>query len=138
MWLICALFPARLAMIGQSIVGTCHQRPARARIVDTPATRSLGALPTASGGITRFAYARGKEAGIDLAPLLKKAGLTDRQIEDRNARFEVRRQIEFLNLVADAVGDEFLGFELGQLPDLRELGLLYYVAASSVTLGEAL
>jgi len=44
----------------------------------------------------------------------------------------------FLNLVADAVGDELLGFHLAQDFDLREIGMLYYVMASSDTLGDAL
>jgi AraC-like DNA-binding protein len=69
---------------------------------------------------------------------LKKAGLTDHQVKDRGARLPVQHQIQFLNLVADALEDEFLGFHLAQLPDLRELGLLFYVAASSETLGDAL
>jgi AraC-like DNA-binding protein len=69
---------------------------------------------------------------------LKKAGLTDQWIKDRGARLPVHRQIAFLNLVANALQDEFLGFHLAQLPDLRELGLLFYAAASSETLGDAL
>jgi AraC-like DNA-binding protein len=36
------------------------------------------------------------------------------------------------------LGDRFLGFHLAQSPDLRGLGLLFYIAASSDTLGEAL
>ena len=32
-------------------------------------------LPSANGGVTRLASLRTKEAGIDPAPLLKKAGL---------------------------------------------------------------
>jgi AraC-like DNA-binding protein len=71
-------------------------------------------------------------------PLLKKAGLTDHQVKDHGARLPVQRQIQFLNLVADALQDEFLGFHLAQLPDLREFGLLFYVAASSEKLGDAL
>ncbi len=135
-------FGARLAMICQSVVGTCHLGAEgverETQIVRHLDPKCLGALPTASGGITRLAYARGREAGIELGPLLKKSGLTAREIEDGKARLEVKRQIEFLNLVADAVGDEFLGFRLAQLPDLRELGFLYYVAASSQTLGDVL
>ena len=34
--------------------------------------------------------------------------------------------------------DDYLGFRLAQGPDLRELGFLYYVAASSEMLGDAL
>jgi AraC-like DNA-binding protein len=109
-----------------------------AKIVRHVDTKTLGALPTAAGGIARLAYARARRAGIELKPLLKKAGLTDHQVKDRGARIPVQHQIQFLNLVADALQDEFLGFHLAQLPDLRELGLLFYVAASSETLGDAL
>ena len=101
-------------------------------------TKRLGALPTAGGGIARLAYARARRAGIELKPLLKKAGLTDQRIKDRGSRLPVQHQIQFLNLAANALHDEFLGFHLAQLADLRELGLLFYVAASSETLGDAL
>jgi AraC-like DNA-binding protein len=98
----------------------------------------LGALPTATGAIARLAYARARRSGIELKPLLEKARLTEQLIEDRGARLTVRDQIRFLNLVANSLPDEFLGFHLAQSPDLRELGLLFYVAASSVSLGDAL
>ncbi len=102
-------------------------------------TKRFGTVPTATGGIARHAYACARRAGIELEPLLKKAGLTHRQIKDRGARLTVRHQIQFLNLAANALRDDFLGFHLAQqLPDLRELGLLFYAAASSETLGDAL
>lgn len=101
-------------------------------------TQRLGALPTTIGKITRLAYARAQAAGIEPGPLLKKAGLTEQQVEDLGVRLSVQRQISFLNLTASALQDEFLGFHLAQPPDLRELGLLYYVPASSQVLGEAL
>jgi len=101
-------------------------------------TRRLGALPTAIGTITRLACARVQAAGIELEPLLRKAELTKQQIEDLGTRLNVQQQIRFLNLAANALQDEFLGFHLAQPPDLRELGLLYYVPASSETIGEAL
>jgi AraC-like DNA-binding protein len=111
---------------------------ARAKIGHGRVAKRLGALPTATGGITRFAHARARAAGIALAPLLKKAGLSGQEIADRGARIAVHRQIRFLDLVADAVGDALFGFHLAHAPDLRELGLIYYVAASSENLGEAL
>jgi AraC-like DNA-binding protein len=112
---------------------------AGAKIVKDVNTKRFGTLPTAMGGITRHAYARARRAGIELEPLLKKAGMTRRQIQDRGARLTVRHQIQFLNLVANALSDDFLGFHLAQqLPDLRELGLLFYAAASSEKLGDAL
>jgi AraC-like DNA-binding protein len=101
-------------------------------------TKRFGTLPTATGGIARLAYARARRAGIELKPLLQKAGLTDQQLKDSGARLAVRDQIRFLNVAAIALGDDSLGFHLAQLPDLRELGLMFYVAASSESLGDAL
>ena len=98
----------------------------------------FSSLPTASGGITRAAYARAVEAGLDVRPLLKASGLTVRQAENPHFRIPVKNQIKFLNLVANALSDDFLGVHLAESIDLRELGLLYYVLASSKTLGDAL
>jgi AraC-like DNA-binding protein len=94
--------------------------------------------PTAGGGIVRLAMARVTATGVDPEPLLRKAGLTLAQVLDRDARIGVRHQIQLLDLVAGAVGDDRLGFHLAERFDLREIGLLYYVLASSMTLGEAL
>ena len=98
----------------------------------------LGSIPTARGGIARAAYARAADAGLDVKPLLKKAGLTHRQIKDCDYRITVRTQIDFLNRAAEALREEFFGFSLAERLELRELGLVYYVMASSATLGEAL
>jgi AraC-like DNA-binding protein len=98
----------------------------------------FSSLPTANGGITRAAYARALEAGLNVASLLKAASLTVRQAENPHFRIPVKNQIKFLNLVANALPDEFLGAHLAESVDLRELGLLYYVLASSKTLGDAL
>jgi AraC-like DNA-binding protein len=95
-------------------------------------------LPSSSGGFSRLAYARGRAAGIRLRPLLKKAGLSIEQMENPQLRLSVRSQIEFINAAASALSDDFLGFHLAQVPDLREIGLLYYVLASSETLVDAL
>ena len=95
-------------------------------------------LPNATGGLTRIAYARMKTAGLSPEPTLTAAGLTLDQIRDPQVRLNVRDQIKFLNLAAVVLGDEFLGFHLAQEADLRELGLLYYVLASSERLTDAL
>lgn len=95
-------------------------------------------LPSAAGILARLAYARVKAAGIQPGPLLRASNLNTQQMEDPAIRLRVRDQIKFLNLVADALNDEFLGFHLAQVPDLRQMGLLYYVVASSETLIEAL
>lgn len=106
--------------------------------MDQPVNRRIGAIPTATGGIARLAYTRMKQAGILTEPLLKKAKLTVQQMLDPGTRLSVYRQIHFLNLAASALRDEFLGFHLAKLFDLRQLGLLYYVPASSQILGDAL
>jgi len=104
----------------------------------SPDAQHFGSLPSATGGIARLAYAKLKEAGVELEPLLMKAGLTLHQIEDSAARVRVRDQISFLNLAASVLQDNLLGFHLAQPPDLREFGFLYYVLASSEVLSEAL
>jgi AraC-like DNA-binding protein len=101
-------------------------------------TKRFGALPSAIGVIARLAYARAKEAGADTDLLLKNAGITRAQIEDPAIRLNVRDQIRFLNLAADALQDDLLGYHLARSSELREMGLLYYVAASSDTLSHAL
>jgi AraC-like DNA-binding protein len=113
-------------------------RAADGEAMHSPDVRHLGALPSATGGIARLAFAKLKETGAELEPLLKKAGLTLREIEDPEVRLRVRDQIHFLNLAAGVLPDNLLGFHLAQSPDLRELGLLYYVLASSEMLSEAL
>jgi AraC-like DNA-binding protein len=135
---ICGNAYACLAILCQGVVAAGQPPPSSTRIVNDVDAKRLGTLPTATGGIARLAYERARQAGIELKPLLKKAGLTDQQITDRGVRLAVHHQIHFLNVTANALGDEFLGFHLAQLPDLRELGLLFYVAASSETLCDAL
>ena len=100
--------------------------------------KRFGALPSATGTVTRLACAQAKAAGVDIAPLLQKAGITQEQIDDASVRLDARDQIHFVNMAASALQDDFLGFHIAQLADLRELGLLYYDAASSETLGQAL
>ena len=95
-------------------------------------------LPSAGGLGTRLAYARAKAAGVALDPILNKAGLTRQQVEDPASRIKVHDQIRFVDLVAEALNDDLLGFHLAQAVDLREIGLFYYVLASSQTFLEAL
>ena len=102
------------------------------------AAERLGTLPNAAGTITRLAYSQAKASGIATQYLLTKASLTLTQINNTSLRLRVRDQIKFLHLVALALQDEWFGFHLAQRPDLREFGFLYYVSASSETLGRAL
>jgi AraC-like DNA-binding protein len=98
----------------------------------------LGSLPTASGGVARAAYAAAKKARLDVRALLKNSDLTMLQAEKPDIRIPVKSQIKFLNEVATALPDDLLGVHLAQSVDLRELGLLYYLVASSESLWDAL
>ena len=69
---------------------------------------------------------------------MARAGVTQEQIEDDSVRLTVESQIKFIELVAHALQDDFVGFHIAQSFDLREIGLLYYVPASSATLSDAL
>ena len=98
----------------------------------------MASLVTANGGIARAAYARALSAGLGVGALLKNAGLTQAQIKKPDVRISVRSQVKFLNELAAHLNDEFLGIHLAQSIDLRELGLIYYVLASSADLQNAL
>ena len=93
--------------------------------------------PSAAGLLSRLACLRALSAGIDVAPLMVKAAVTRQQVEDQSVRLAVNGQIKFVELVADALHDDVLGFHLGCDYDLREIGLLYYVWSSSKLLGDA-
>jgi AraC-like DNA-binding protein len=110
----------------------------RAAVMDAKGPRRFGALPSASGTITRLAYAQLQAEECDALLLLEKARLNIAQINDPASRLNVRDQIQFLDLAADTIRDDLLGFHLAQQVDLREMGLLYYVMSSSESLREAL
>jgi AraC-like DNA-binding protein len=81
--------------------------------------------------MTRLAYAHAKAVGVELAPLLARAGLTRRQVEDRREPLKVHDQVALMDLIAAETGDDLLGFHMALRCELREGGLYYYVLASS-------
>jgi len=100
-------------------------------------TRAPSAPPTAAGGISRLALARAAATGIDTAPLICRAGLSAKEIDDPNIRIGAANQVALLKLVGEALDDELLGLHLAAEFDPREVGLVYFVLASSGTLAEA-
>ena len=94
-------------------------------------------LPTASGVLTRLAAERVAHAGADIISLLRSSGISENILSEPDARVSVRSQIEFLQLAAESLGDDLLGFRLARDSDLREAGPIFYVMASSETLGDA-
>ena len=99
---------------------------------------SAHTIPSATGGIARLACTRLREQDGDVATVLSKAGLTVEQVDDPTIRLEVRTQIKVLELAAEELRDDFFGFHLACKFDLREIGLVYYVIASSEQLSDAL
>jgi AraC-like DNA-binding protein len=99
--------------------------------------QDLASIPTAQGGLSRLAIERLKTVGVPAEPLLRRIGLTPEVIADPEKRLGVRSQIALLNEAATALKDDYLGFTLA-LDFEREIGLVYYVMASSQTLGDAL
>jgi AraC-like DNA-binding protein len=79
-----------------------------------------------------------RQAGKGIANVLSEAGLTVAEVNDPTLRLEVRTQIKLLVSAAHELHDDFLGFHLARNFDLREIGLLYYVMASSNQLADAL
>jgi AraC-like DNA-binding protein len=100
--------------------------------------QDLASIPTAQGGLSRLAIARLKRADVPVAPVLRRVGLTPEVIANPEERLSVRSQITLLDQAAIALQDDCLGFTLACDFDPREIGLLYYVMASSQTLGDAL
>jgi AraC-like DNA-binding protein len=100
--------------------------------------QGLASIPMAGGGLSRLAVARLESVGVPVAPLLRRVGLTPELIADPEQRLSVQSQIRLLDEAAIALKDDCLGFTLARDHDPREIGLLYYVMASSQTLGDGL
>src|SRR5215471_990955 len=135
---------AGLVNLRQTFVRRSHGGPAGRSMMSNGTSsalnseQDLASIPMAGGGLSRLAIARLKSAGVQVAPLLRRAGLTPEVIADPEERLSVRSQITLLDEAAIALKDDCLGFTLAHDFDPREIGLLYYVMASSQTLGDGL
>ena len=94
-------------------------------------------MPTSIGLAAYLAVAQLERRGIDPAPFLSQSGLSQAAVAKRQ-RVKVKSGIDFLERVSRAVKDDWLGLTLAADFDLREIGMLYYVAASSERFGDAL
>jgi AraC-like DNA-binding protein len=99
----------------------------------------LPTVPQRTGGVmTRLAVARLRHAGLDPGSVLRQAGLSLDQVDDPKARLDVVGQVALLDIAAKKLDDPLLGFHLAKSAELRQLGLLYFVLASSATFRGAL
>ena len=76
--------------------------------------------------------------GIDAEPLLAKVELSRTQLTQNPVGVSVISQYRFLEIAAAEIGDPLLGLHVAAEIDLRDIGLLFYLAASSKTVSEAL
>jgi AraC-like DNA-binding protein len=95
-------------------------------------------IPSATGAIARLACERLRERGHDVAAVIAGARAKPEQVNDDATRLEVPKQIKILELASEVLQDGLLGFNLARNFDLREIGLVYYVIASSERLADAL
>jgi AraC-like DNA-binding protein len=100
--------------------------------------KALSSIPNSAGGIARLAYDRLREAGIDAGSVISGAGLTTEDVEDHKRRLDASAQVRVLELAAKQLHDDCLGFHLARDFELGEIGLVYYVMASSDRLADAL
>ena len=75
--------------------------------------------------------------GIDAEPLLAKAELSRAQLLQDPEGISAACQHRFLELAAADTDDPLLGLHVAAGMDLREFGLLFYLAASTATVAEA-
>lgn len=82
--------------------------------------------------------ARLKEERTPLDAILRKAGLTRRQVSDPDARIPYRKHAALLSLAAEATGDGCFGLRLTATIAPKQAGVLGYVLLNSANLGDAL
>jgi AraC-like DNA-binding protein len=95
-------------------------------------------LPSAGEALTRHVASHLAAHRVEPAPLLAAAGLPPTLLDQPSGGIGVRGQIEFLNLAAEALEDDLIGFHSAQTIDFRSVGIVYYLMASSETLATAL
>ena len=76
--------------------------------------------------------------GIDAEPLLLKAELSRGLLSPDSDGISVASQLRFLELAAIETNDSLLGLHVAAEMDLRDAGILFYLAAASATVAEAL
>ena len=98
-------------------------------------------LPTGTGFAARQAFAVLRKHGVAAAPLLHRAGLSERDLVaegDNSRRITANAQAKFLDLAAEAMHDSAFGLHLAGQVDPRDAGILFYVGSAARDVGEAL
>jgi AraC-like DNA-binding protein len=100
------------------------------------------ALPTVTGFAAKQAIAALRKRGVASAPLLRRAGLSERDLAAEGGspigRVSAQAQAKFLDHAAEAMDDSAFGLHLAEQSDPREAGIFFYVASGAENFGEAL
>jgi AraC-like DNA-binding protein len=102
-------------------------------------------LPTAMGFAAKEAIAALRNHHIAIAPLLKRAGLSEHDLalakNDGNPtshRIPAVAQVKFLDYAAEAMNDSAFGLHLVELTDPHDAGIYFYIASAAKDIDEAL
>jgi hypothetical protein len=95
-------------------------------------------LPTAMGFAAKRAIAVLRNHHVDIAPLLRRAGLSEHDLalaeNDANPtchRISAVAQVKFLDYAAEAMNDSAFGLHLVEQTDPRDAGIYFYVASAA-------
>jgi AraC-like DNA-binding protein len=94
--------------------------------------------PTVVGVAAKLALAALEKRELPAAPLLKRAGLSEREVRIPRRRISAAGQGNFLEYAAEALGDSALGLHLAEGANPRESGLLFYAMSAAHNLSQAL
>jgi AraC-like DNA-binding protein len=95
-------------------------------------------LPSATGFAAREAIALLRKRNVPVAPLLSRAGMSEGDIDNRQARISALAQGKLLEYAAEVLGDSEFGLHLAEQANPREAGLLFYVASAAEHVEDAL
>jgi AraC-like DNA-binding protein len=95
-------------------------------------------LPSATGFAARQAIAVLRKRNFPIAPLLTRAGISEGDVDNRQARISALGQGKLLEYAAEALGDSEFGLHLAEQANPREAGLLFYIASAAEHIEDAL
>jgi Arabinose-binding domain of AraC transcription regulator, N-term len=106
--------------------------------VDVTEEKILQALPTVAGIAAKLTLAVLKKQNVAVAPLLRRAGLSEHDFDARQQRISAASQGKFLEYAAEAMDDSAFGLHLAETANPREAGLLFYITSAGSNIDEAL
>jgi hypothetical protein len=84
--------------------------------VDVTEERLRHVLPTVTGIAARLTLAVLKKQNVAVAPLLRRAGISEHDLDGRQHRISAASHAKFFEFAADAVDDGAFGLHLAEDP----------------------